>query len=456
MSPLAICGGNPVRPSGKPFPAWPEVDASDEQAVLEVVRSGKWWMYAYEAGELASDTDSSSEEEAAEAHGRDARGTHGRGGHATGSRVEAFEREFARFQHVRHALATASGSGALEMACRAIGLAPGDEVITTPYTFIASSSCILNAGALPVFVDIEPDTYNLAPALVEAAVTQRTVAILPVHFGGNIADMTALRRIADKRGLKIIEDAAQAQGASLSGGRFAGALGDVAIFSLQQSKLLTCGEGGVCTTASDELAEAAWGLRHCGRTKTSLWYEHHHLGWQYRMTELQGALLLSQLRKLPAQNARRARNAEVLFAELAGLPGVVPCRQNAEAQDKVYYLLILRYDARAWDGLPREKLLAALAAEGIPAGGGYSFPLYENPLFGNVDFNGAKSPFRIGRPDGERIDFGRYRGACPVAERACRQEGIWLNHNLLLGSEGDAKDVARAFQKVYENRKELM
>ena len=431
MSELALLGGTPLRK--RAFPSWPETDAKDEKAVLEVVRGGKWWMYGYEAGELGVPM------------------YIGTGG---GSRVEAFEREFARVQHVRHALAVTSGSAALEIACRAIALRPGDEVITTPYTFIASASCILNALALPVFVDIEPDTYNIDPDLVEAAITERTRAILPVHFGGAIADMTRLRQIARRHKLKIIEDAAQAHGASLRGGRFAGALGDVAIFSLQQSKLLTCGEGGVLTSNDDELAEIAWSLRHYGRTKTGLWYEHVRLGWHYRMTELQGALLLSQLKKLPAQNARRARNAQALFQALAAVPGIVPCRQNRQTDQAVYYLLILRYDGRPWDNLPREKLLAALQAEGIPCGSGYTFPLYENPLFRNIDFNAPDSPYRAGRKD--RIDFARYRGRCPVAEKACRQEAIWLNQNLLLGARTDAVDVARAFKKVYEHRKELL
>jgi len=428
MAKLAINGGEPVR--RKPFPAWPEVDEKDERSVAKVVRGGNWWMYAYEAGELAGEGDA--------------------GG---GSRVEAFERAFAEFQHVKHALATTSGSGALEICCRAIGLEPGDEVITTPYTFVASSSCVLNAMALPVFVDIEPETYNINPDLIEDAITDRTRAILPVHFGGAIADMTRIRRIAAKHGLKIIEDAAQAHGASLTGDRYAGGLGDVGMFSLQQSKLLTCGEGGIITTDDDELAEAAWSLRHYGRTREGLWYQHFRLGWHYRMTELQGALLLTQLAKLPEQNARRRRNAEALFDALEAVPGVTPCRQNRQADKKVHYLVILRYDAAKWDGLSRERLIDALNAEGIPCLAGYSFCVYENPMLSSIDFNGPRSPYRTGRSD--RIDFAKYRGACPVAERACRAEAIWLTQNLLLGTEDDARDIARAFEKVHANRKQL-
>ncbi|HXK58847.1 MAG TPA: DegT/DnrJ/EryC1/StrS family aminotransferase [Acidobacteriota bacterium] len=428
MAKLALKGGDPVRKC--PFPQWPEVDADDEKAVAAVVRSGKWWMYSYSARELES------------------------GAAQGGSRVEAFEAAFAEFQGVKYCLATTSGSGALEIACRAIGLQPGDEVITTPYTFIASSSCILNACAIPVFVDIDPETYNLNPSLVESAITKRTKAILPVHFGGNIADMTRLSAIAKLYGLRVIEDSAQAHGASLALNQGAGGLGDVGIFSLQQSKLLTCGEGGMVTTNNPELAELAWSLRHYGREKEGLWYEHFRLGWHYRMTELQGALLLAQLAKLPAQNEKRERNARCLNALLHGLPGIQPNRLNPETEKPAFYLVILRYNRSAWDDLNRDLLLKALQAEGIPCSGGYSFPLYENPLFTSIDFNGAYSPFRMGR---ERpVDFSQYRGSCPVAERACREEAIWLTHNLFLGNEEDVRDIARAFEKVYENRRELL
>ncbi len=428
MAKLAIRGGKPVRT--RSFPAWPEVNREDEEAVAGVVRGGRWWMYAYGSGELSG--------EALEG----------------GSQVEAFEEAFCRFQHVKHCLATTSGSGALEIACRAVGLQPGDEVITTPYTFIASSACVLNALSIPVFVDIEPETYNIDPNLVEEKITDRTRAILPVHFGGNIADMTRLTNIARKHGLKIIEDSAQAQGASLNGDRWAGGLGDIGIFSLQQSKLLTCGEGGIVSTNNEELAELAWSLRHYGREKKGLWYEHFRLGWHYRMTEFQGALLLSQLRKLASQNERRRKNATALFQMLDAVPGIAPCRQNREAEHQVFYLVILRYDQRFWDGLPRHTLLEALRAEGIPCLEGYTFPLYENPLFISIEFNNPASPYRMGRNGA--IDFRDYRGSCPVAERACREESIWLTHDLLLGDEEDTADIARAFAKVYEHRNELL
>jgi dTDP-4-amino-4,6-dideoxygalactose transaminase len=427
MAKLAINGGSALRQ--RPYPKWPVVDPCDEKIVTDVVRSGNWWMYSYGDDEFAGTVEGTSQ-------------------------VQQAEEAFAGMHKVKHAYATTSGSASLEIACRAIGLQPGDEVITTPYTFVATSTCILNALAIPVYVDIGPDTYNIDPTLIEAAITERTRAIIPVHFGGNFAKMDEINRIAKKHGLTVIEDAAHAHGASLKDGRCAGSLGDLAIFSMQQSKLLTCGEGGFITTDDDELGEACWSLRHYGRSKTGKWYEHFKLGWHYRMSELQGALLVSQLEKLPDQNRIRSRNVKILREGFDAIPGVEPVNQNPETDKDVYYVLCLRFDPRQWDGITRDTVVAALIAEGIPAFGGYSFPLYENPLFQNLDFNGPHSPYQLGRSEPVG-DFRRYRETCPVTERACYNESIWLTHDMLMGSDGDTRDILRGFNKLYENRDEL-
>ena len=427
MAQLALNGGTPLRTA--PFPKWPIVDQRDEEMVLEVVRSGNWWMYSYGADELAETV----------------QGT---------SKVEQAEQAFADMHHVKHVFATTSGSASLEIACRALGLGPGDEVITTPYTFFATTECILNAMALPVYVDIEADTYNINPDLIEDAITDRTKAIMPVHFGGALAQMDRINEIAQQHGLKVIEDAAHAHGASLKDGRWAGSLGDIAIFSLQQSKLLTCGEGGLITTNDNELAEMAWSLRHYGRKKTGKWYEHFRLGWNYRMTELQGALLLSQLEKLPAHNAVRRENVKLLRRELASVPGVAPVSQNPDIDNDVYYVLCLRYDPQAWDGIARDAVVDALVAEGIGVFAGYSFPLYKNPIFENLDFNSPDSPFQLNR-NRPVPKFQRYVETCPVTERACNAESIWLTLDMLMGHQEDTMDIVRGFHKVYQHREEL-
>ena len=427
MSSLAIKGGPRLRTA--PFPRWPQVDDKDEASVQEVVRSGNWWMYSYGTDEFAGTVKGS-------------------------SRVQAAEKAFAEMHNARYAYATTSGSACLEIACRAIDLQPGDEVITTPYTFVATSTCILNALAIPIYVDIEPETYNINPDLIEAAITDRTRAIIPVHFGGCFADMDRINAIARRHNLRVIEDAAHAHGASLKDGRGAGTLGEVGIFSLQQSKILTCGEGGMITTNDPELADLCWSLRHYGRSQTGKWYEHFRLGWHYRMTEMQGALLLSQMAKLAGQNEIRRRNARILYDELPRIPGIAPVLQRPETDRDVYYVLCLRYDAAQWDGISRNAVVDALIAEGIPAFAGYSFPLYENPMFETIDFNSAQSPYHIGR-NRDVASFREYRARCPVTERACHEESIWLTHDLLLGNAEDTRDIVRAFEKVREHREEL-
>lgn len=427
MAELSINGGSSLRT--KQFPRWPEVDADDAALVNQVVESGAWWMYAYSRDELA---DSST-------------GT---------SQVETFEQTFAEMHNARYAIATTSGSSCLRIACQAIGLQPGDEVITTPYTFVATSTCILNSFAVPVYVDIDSETYNLDVNQVEAAITERTKAIIPVHFGGIFTDMGRLREIAEKHHLRIIEDAAHSHGASLKGNKWAGTLGDIGIFSMQQSKLLTCGEGGVITTNDKELADLSWSLRHYGRSKTGNWYEHFRLASHYRMTEMQGALLVTQLSKLLGQNERRRRNARLLYQGLESIPGIQANRHLPETENDVYYLFIVRYDPDEWDGIPRSRVAAALNAEGIPVSEGYSYPLYSSPLYQTLDFESAASPFRTGHERPLR-DFRSYAELCPVAERACRSEALWVPQQLLLGTDSDVNDIVAAFQKVYQNRREL-
>lgn len=429
MTELALYGGpKAVR---KPFPTWPVWDEADQQALVGVLNSGKWWMYAYGEAELGSESDGPSER----------------------SQVEQFEEEFARYHRVKHGIAVTNGSTALDICMRAIGLEAGDEVITTPYTFFATSGCILNANALPVYVDIHPDTYNLDPAQIEAAITPRTRAILPVYFGGELADVEAIARIAAKHGLKVIEDAAQAQGVSLRDGRYAGSFGDAAIFSFQASKCLTCGEGGLILTDSDEMAEAAWSLRHYGRSKDGLWYEHHRLGWNSRMSEFQGALLRTQLRRLAQQNACRMANVKYFFEQLQQVEGLTPLELHPEGQNHSHYLVMLRYNSAAWGGLPRARFLEALNAEGVPATAGYSFPSFDNPLFQRMDLASPRSVYMSGRS--APIDYSRFAERCPNAVRACKEEAIWLMHHLFLGGRDHVDMLIEAIYKIKNLRGEM-
>ena len=427
MGNLAITGGEVLRKT--PFARWPEVDESDKKIIQEVVESGNWWMYAYNSDELTLPD----------------KGV---------SKVESFEKAFKEMLHLKHALAVNSGTSALDICCRVVGIAPGDEVITTPYTFVATTTCILNSYALPVYVDIDPETFTINPDLIEEAITKKTKAIIPVHFGGVLCDMDKIRNIAEKYNLKIIEDAAHVPSASLKGDRFAGGLGDIGIFSFQQSKILIAGEGGIITTNDDELAELVWSYRHVGRTKKGEWYEHSRLGWNYRMTEFQGAILISQLAKLKGQNEKRNKNAAVLLKALKLIPGITTTSYHPETENYVYYLVCLRYNKNLWDGVHRDNVVKALNAEGIPVKVGYKYPLYKNTLFETIDFNSPFSPYRLGR-DKPINSFANYAEKCPKAEQLCKEESIWLPHELLLGTEKDITDIVRAFEKVYENREEL-
>lgn len=430
MSTPAILGGH--KAVCRPLPSWPIWDQDDEQALLDVLHSGKWWMYAYEHGELADSENAAGKR----------------------SQVELFEEEFAAFHDVRYGRAVTNGSVALDICMRAIDVGAGDEVITTPYTFFATSGCILNANALPVYVDIDPDTYNLDPRRIEEAITPRTKAILPVYFGGEIADIEAICAIAGKHGLRVIEDAAQSQGASLRGGRHAGAFGDAAIFSFQASKCLTAGEGGMILTNSQEMAELAWSLRHYGRKREGLWYEHHRPAWNSRMSELQGALLRSQLRKLAGQNALRMGNVTRFLQGIGQIDGINPVKLHPEGETHSHYLVILRYDAAAWDGLPREKFLEALVAEGVPATGGYSFPSFDNPIYDNMDLSSNRSVYMTGRSS--PMDYRGFAERCPVAVRACREEAIWIMHNAFLGTGDEVNMLIDAFHKLREHRHDLL
>jgi len=430
MNQLALLGG--PKAVAREFPAWPILDDEDKLAVQEVLDSGKWWMCAYGEDELGGEDQ----------------------GPTQRSQVEQFEEEFAAAHKVKHAIAVTNGSTALEICMRAIGLQAGDEVITTPYTFFATSSCILNANALPVYVDIDPETYNIDPARIEEAITDRTRAILPVYFAGELADVASISEIADRHGLKVIEDAAQAQGVSLRGARYAGSFGDAAIFSFQASKCLNCGEGGLIASNCDEMAEAAWSLRHYGRTKDGQWYEHHRLGWNSRMSEFQGALLRTQLRKLPEQNARRMANVKYFYERLGEVDGLTPVKLHPDAETHSHYLVMLRYDPQNWEGLGRDRFLEALNAEGVPALGGYSFLSHENPVFDHLDLTSSKSIYMQGRST--PIDYRGFTEKCPNAVRACRGEAVWLMHQIFLGDTGHIDMILDALSKIKEHGRRLL
>ncbi len=407
MPRLAVNGAAPVRT--EPFPAWPMDLEESARAAGETVRSGQW-------------------------------------GSIRGEKVRAFEKRFAAFQQAAHGIAVSNGTTALCLALQAVGIEPGDEVVVPAYTFIASASSIVMSNAVPVFVDIDPDTYNLDPGLVEQAITPKTRAVMAVHFAGLPADMDRLGEIADRHGLAVIEDAAQAHGARW-GGRGVGGLGAMGAFSFQSSKNLNAGEGGIMLTNDDDLASAARSLADCGHAAPGPRYNHYRMAGNNRMTEVQGALLLVQMEHLEARAIRRHENGEYLTERLGAVEGIVPVSRPPEADRHARHIYMFRYSEEAFGGIPKTRFIEALRAEGIPASPGYSIPLYKQPVFRERNYGIYRSP-ALSAVDYDALNL-------PVTERVCRSEAVWFTQNVMLGSREDMDDIVRAVAKIGDHRDEL-
>lgn len=406
MSQLAICGGAPVRT--EPFTAWPIFGEREEKALSDVLHSRRWFM---------------------------------------AERLEAFEKAFAEYQQAEFGIAVSSGTTALQIALEAAGVGIGDEVIVPSYTFVATASAVALVGGIPVFVDIEPGTYNIDPAAAEAAITERTRAIVAVHIAGRPADLDRLTALASARGIRLIEDAAQAHAAAWKGQRV-GAIGDLGTFSFQASKNLNAGEGGFIATNDRQLAERAWSLHNCGRSPQGAWYEHQMVGGNYRLSEFQAGLLLSQLESLDEQTERRSRNGQALRDALESIEGICSTDRDERITTHAYHLFVMRYAPEAFGGVSRDRFVEALNREGIPCSTGYR-PLYREPAFAArfADYP-LESPYFGGRPD-----YGQVH--CPITERVCAEEAIWLTQNMLLGEESDIADIATAIEKVQVNADQL-
>lgn len=297
---------------------------------------------------------------------------------AQGPKVAEFEKNFAEFIGVKHAIATSNGTTALEVALRAHGIKEGDEVITTPFTFIASANSILYTGARPVFVDIDETNFMIDPDLIEAAITDKTKAILPVHLYGNAANMTKIMEIATKHNLAVIEDACQAHGAEWNGQKV-GSFGTGA-FSLYPTKNMTVGEGGMITTNDDAVAENSNLLRAHG---SKVRYYHDILGYNYRMTDIEGAIGIEQLKKLPKFNAARQANAKYLNEKLGELKGII-VPKAPENVTHVYHQYTIRITSEF--GKTRDEVLAAITEAGIGSAVFYPLPVNEQKVYKDLGY----------------------------------------------------------------------
>lgn len=332
--------------------------------------------------------------------------------------VGQFEERFAQYQHCRHGIAMMNGTVTLETALQAAGIGPGDEVIVPAISFVSTATAVSRVGATPVFVDIEPYSFNMDPQRVAEAISPSTKAIIIVHFGGPLASMDRLLEIARIHGLTVIEDAAHAHGSEWNGKR-AGSLGDCGSFSFQNGKVLTAGEGGMVTTNREEYAARIRSIANQGRRPGQSFFAHFELGSNLRITALQTAVLMAQLDVLDAQIERRTRNAAILLEQLRELEGIRWQEVPAAVNRNCWYLVLGRVDADRL-GISRNDFAAALNGAGIPCTPFYPHTLYENPLYQQL-------PNRV--------------TPCPVA-KACIQDAFWLPHRVLLGDAATTRALA--------------
>ncbi|NIA12856.1 MAG: aminotransferase class I/II-fold pyridoxal phosphate-dependent enzyme [Nitrospiraceae bacterium] len=395
MSELALFGGAPVRAAAKAWPTWPVHDDRERTALNEVLDSRKWWY---------------------------------------GERVGQFERDYAAFQRAGHCVTCSSGTAALEIALQVLNVEHGDEVIVPPYTFIATASAVMRMGGIPVFVDVD-ESWCINPDLIEEAITPRTKAIMPVHFGGRICDMDRINAIADEHGLAVLEDACHSWGSQWRD-KGTGALSRGGVFSFQASKNLTAAEGGAIVTDDEAFADSCRAVSNCGRMKGSAWYAHSVVGTNSRLTEFAAALLSAQLTRLDEQTQLRERNGAILEEGLDAVDGIVAQPGDERMTRRAYHLYCIRIEPDVF-GCSREKFIEAANAEGLPIGAGYELPLYKQDAFTQAT----------------RADYSSYH--CPVTEDLCRRSGMWLTHALLLGSEADMRDIVDIFAKIRANVSEL-
>lgn len=405
MATLAVRGGSPLRT--KPWPEWPQHDEREVANLRRVVESGNWGGFPSPnvfAGEFAE--------------------------------------KFAAYHGAKYGICTTGGTTALEVSLRAAGLERGDEVLVPALTFYATAFAALVQGFKPVFVDIDPDSWCIDVAQIARHITPDTRAILPVHLGSRMADMDRITEIAKQHGLRVIEDCAHMHGGFWRG-RGAGSIGDTGCFSFQSSKLMTCGEGGIIITSDDTLEERCHAYVNSGRGKTAdrQASEGNMLGWNYRITEFQAAVLLAQLERLPEQVDRRNRNIAHLERRVRAIEGVGTLPHDERMTTRSGYGIILRYDERAWDGIPRDRFAWALYKEGMKLNAAFYTPVYSTPLFAWKD---------------AQIEVDYSRVSCPVAERAAGKEMIWLPHEIFLGDERDMDDLCDGIEKLRENITELV
>ncbi len=421
MAKLAIKGGKPIRNAKTdPWPKWPVWSEAEKNNLARVLDSGAW---SY-----------------------------------NGPMETAFNEKWAKWNGVKHALSVANGTVSLQLALEALDIGYGDEVIVPGLTWQATAAAVVDVNAVPVLVDVEPDSWCLDPVKTEAAITKNTRAVIPVHLYGTVADMDAIKKLAKKHELAVIEDCAHQHGSTWKGKKV-GSIGDIGSFSFQLSKVLTAGEGGSLTTDSDELFVKLDALRNCGR-RPKMKVGNKGAGQygsegdliqsgNYRITDFQAAVLLEQFKRLPAQLKKRDRNARYLNSLLERIPGVTPMIRRPGTELQSYFNFAFRYEPDEFEGLSADKFRKALSAELSAGVESCYIPLNDCPLYRPR----TKKRYNLNQRHWRRINPARFK--LQNCRRAFTIESVCMHHSVLMGARADAKQIADAVVKIRENAGEL-
>jgi dTDP-4-amino-4,6-dideoxygalactose transaminase len=413
MTELAILGGAKTRTEA--YPAWPVWDERDVQAVAEVVRSGQWGGFPY-----------------------------------PGPKTAELARKFSELQGGGYAVPMINGTVTMEVALRAAGIGWGDEVIVPAYTFQATASAPMAAGAIPVIVDVDPSSYCLDPKAAAKAITPKTKAIIPVHLGSNMADMDAIMELAEKHNLIVIEDCAHAHGAKWRG-KGAGTIGHFGSFSLQSSKTLTSGEGGILLCRTPGHAALAASIIDCGRPHALGGGPEDSNGFSlqggnYRLSELQAALALVGIERFPAQASQREEMAAYMDEALSEVKGVRVMKRDERHTTRSFYRYVFAIDPKEF-GTEHDVLCAALAAEGVDCWVGYE-AMHHYELF-----QPQRSKLAVPNAFPQYFDFKNMN--LPEATRACEHEAVWLDESIFRAGPQGVDDAVAAIKKIQNNAQEL-
>jgi len=412
MGKLAITGGEPVRK--KRFDPWPVYTEAERSALDDVLTNRNWGGQPF-----------------------------------PGKHADAFAKKFAAFHTAKYGQCVNTGTVAIQAALKAVGVEPGDEVLVPAYTWEGTVGPVLLLNAVPVFVDVDPETYCMDTRRMEQAITPKTRVILPVHLGMRFADLDEIIPIAQKHNLKVVEDCAHVHG-GMWRGKGAGSIGDLGTFSFQSSKLMTCGEGGAVITNNLEYFERVQSYINAGRASVTDQFKHRIIGFNYRLGEFQAAVLGPQLDRLPQQQKTRQENFDYFESRLRGTCGLGFLKPEPRITRSAPYCYVLKYFSEQAKDIPRAAFVAALQLEGIPCDGLLYEPVYKSSLF------------PVKASDYPALSWGRekpldlrnmYR--CPDAERAAYHQAIWFPHYVFLGAKEEIHTIVDAIFKTLENIEEL-